>query len=277
VFYEEFIVEEEAGTVPIHTHDHENYLTLQLWNVDLLAEQSLEQYVQEILYQCAVKFDLHFQKAYINPLHRQKGHAEEYVLNFKFKKYEAMPLLYYNAAFENKSARIKFLSYYQVIEYYYLRANNLLLRDELIEAGICSPDSFDARMLPRLVGDYNKRRKEQEALKLVLSKAISVPEIREWLQRDTNLMATSTDNKEAPWDLLNINLATGDKAIVTLAKRIYSLRCSIVHSKADIGEVIFIPNLNDNKLVNEIPLMAYVAEKVLETWGQSSYDASKGE
>ncbi len=88
-----------------------------------------------------------------------------------------------------------------VIEYYYVRANNILMASKLVNAGIADHNTFDPKLLTKLCKEYRKGSSEDEAIKLVLEKAIDIP------------------------------------------------------------------NLNDSKLVDETPLMSYVASKVLEAWG----------
>ncbi|MTI86310.1 MAG: hypothetical protein FH756_21090 [Firmicutes bacterium] len=102
----------------------------------------------------------------------------------------------------------------------------------------------------------------------MLGRAINVADLKSWVQAEAGRMKTYTNSDDAELKELNINLSNEDKVISALCRRIYSLRCSIVQSKADINEMFFIPNLNDSKLVDEIPLMAYVASKVLEVWGK---------
>lgn len=277
VFYNDFIVEIEEGEAvsPTHTHNHDEYLTLQLFNVDEYTDEELEHYVQEILYNCSKELGLNFRKATVHPLYKEVGEAGEYTLDFTYNKFEDIPLLYYNSTFDDISARIKFLSYYQVIEYYYVRANNLLLTSKLVDAKIYDLACFDPRVLQKLVKEYIKGSRESEAIKLVLEKAVNVTDLKSWIQAETSRMKPYTDNDDVELKELNIELSKEEKIISALCRRIYSLRCSIVHSKADINEMVFIPNLNESKLVDEIPLMAYVASKVLETWGKLRECSSK--
>ena len=269
VFYNDFIVNIEEGEVdiPTHTHDHEEYLTLQLFNADEYTDDALENYVQEILYNCSTKLGLNFRKTRVHPLYKEVGEAGEYTLDFEHKKFEDIPLLYYNSTFDDISARIKFLSYYQVIEYYYIRANNILLTNNLLNAGIADQSTFDPKLLTKLCKEYRRGSSEDEAIKLVLEKAIDINEFKTWLHASPIRIEKYTNNTDPDLTKLNINLSRDEKIIANLCKRIYSLRCSIVHSKADIDEMVFIPDLNDSKLVDETPLMSYVASKVLEAWG----------
>ncbi|MDR3543155.1 MAG: hypothetical protein P4L69_19650 [Desulfosporosinus sp.] len=269
VFYNDFIVNIEEGEAVIstHTHNHEEYLTLQLFNADEYTDEALENYVQEILYNCSIKLSLNFRKASVHPLYKEIGNAGEYTLDFERKKFEDIPLLYFNSTFDDISARIKFLSYYQVIEYYYVRANNNLMANKLVDAGIADHNTFDPKVLTKLCKEYRKGSVEDEAIKLVLERAIDINEFKAWLNADPIRREKYTNNTDPDLTKLNINLSRDERIIASLCKRIYSLRCSIVHSKADIDEMLFIPDLNDGKLVDETPLMSYVASKVLEAWG----------
>lgn len=270
VFYYDFIVEENEGTTPIHAHDHENFLTLQLWNIDQIPDDHLDNYVQEILYNCSVKLGMNFRKIEVSPLYREKGEANENLLQFNYQSLEIIPLMYYNSTFDDASVRIKFLSYYQVIEYYYVRANNILLKDKLIEAQVTDSET-DPREITKIVKQYLKLNKESAAIKLVLEKAIDVNELKQWLNEKPERLMYFTQNEDGLLSAFNIDLSVNDKLIISkLSDRIYSLRCSIVHSKADIDGFSFIPSLNDTNLANEIPLMSFVASRVLERWGTNT-------
>lgn len=278
VFYDDFIVEEHIGiddeeaefitTSPIHTHDHENYLSLQLWNIDSIDEDMIDSYVQETLYNCWTKLGLSLGKMSVNPLYREKGEDNNYILDFEHRSFDNIPLLYFNSTFQDMSVRIKFLSYYQVIEHYYVRANNLLFKDKFIEYKLHEPGKYDPYKMTNIIKHYNKISREREAIKLVLTKAIDVNEFKVWLSANPQELKYYTKNTDTTLCSLNIDLSkTDDKIISKIGERIYTLRCSVVHSKADIDEVLYVPNLNDMKLVNEIPLISFVASKVLETWG----------
>ena len=268
VFYEDFVVYKECGegVSPVHMHDHQNYLTLQLWNIDEIEDCEIDGYVQEILYNCSVKLGLNFKQVGIDPLLKEEGEPNNFSLDFKYNSIENVPLLYYNSTLEDAGIRIRFLSYYQVIEYYYIRANNILLKKELDEI-----KTEDLKKIRHAVKQYDKRSKENEAIKIVLSKAIDVEAFKSWINEDQYRLENFTNNREEVFKDLNIDLTKTDKEIISrLSKRIYSLRCSVVHSKADIEEIKYIPNVNDIDLVNEMPLIAYIAQRVIESWGMSS-------
>jgi len=271
VFYYDFIVEQEEGTVPTHSQDHDNYLTLQIWNTDQISADLLDNYVQEILYNCSIKMGLNFKVAEVNELYRDKGMNNQYVLDFKYKSIESVPLFFYNSTLEDLSVRLKFLSYYQVIEYYFVRANNFLLKEKLINADFCVPGNFDSSQIREIIQKYNIFAREREAIKLVLGKAIDIAELSLWLNQNAERLQYFTQNADPLLSNLNLDLSKAEKRVFSkLCERIYSLRCSIVHSKADIEEIIYIPNINDAKLINEMPLMSFVAQKVLEVWGTNS-------
>ena len=280
VFYNDFIVEECADmgvgkeetaftTVsPIHTHDHESYLSLQLWNIDDIDAGMIDNYVQEILYNCWTKLGLSLGKTTVDPLFREKGENSRYTLDFEYKSFDDIPLLYFNSAFQDTSIRIKFLSYYQVIEHYYVRANNLLFKKRFIEYGLHEPGKYDSYKMTSIIKRYNNASREREAIKLVLDRAIDIGEFKAWINAKTQRLEYYTQNADEFLCNLNIDLSkTDDKIISKIGERIYTLRCSVVHLKADIDKVFYVPNLNDMKLANETPLMSFVAEKVLETWG----------
>ena len=69
------------------------------------------------------------------------------------------------------------------------------------------------------------------------------------------------ENQSYP-SVIPINLQ--EDIISTITRRIYSIRCSLVHSKESSENSNFIPNLNDEILDKEVPLIKFVASKVIE-------------
>ena len=61
-----------------------------------------------------------------------------------------------------------------------------------------------------------------------------------------------------------IPITLQEDIINKISRRIYSIRCSLVHSKEAPENSNFIPNLNDEILDKEVPLIKFVASKVIE-------------
>ncbi|MTI86311.1 MAG: hypothetical protein FH756_21095 [Firmicutes bacterium] len=75
VFYNDFIVEVQEGELisPTHTHNHDEYLSIQIFNADEFEDGELENYVQEILYNCSIQLDLNFRRADVHLCTRKSG------------------------------------------------------------------------------------------------------------------------------------------------------------------------------------------------------------
>lgn len=63
---------------------------------------------------------------------------------------------------------------------------------------------------------------------------------------------------------LKIDITKEDKKIISsLAERVYGYRCSIAHAKGDVEEYIAVPSLSKEIIVNELPLLKYLAFEVI--------------
>jgi hypothetical protein len=263
VFYYQYILENENGGIN-HAHDHSNYLTLQIW--DKLPEDNLDFYIEGILYNCSTKLGLNFKKVEFNELQLTRGEINEYRIDLNTKSLEYPPLLYFNSAAYNPVPRLKFLAFYQVIEYFYIRANNILLQKSLIEANISDKDGVDFKKVHAAINSFKSYSSEKQALKLVLQEALDIEKFKNWLDKDYRLLNYYTKiNNECP-NLKPINFNDNKSCISSIGERVYSTRCSIVHSKGDIEEFLFTPGLNDTLLDKEIPLIKTLAIIVLEKW-----------
>ena len=71
--------------------------------------------------------------------------------------------------------RFKFLSYYQVIEYFFVRAQNYYFLEELKSIDM---NNVNHNELRKILANYKKVTNERETLKLVLKRAIDIPKFK---------------------------------------------------------------------------------------------------
>lgn len=242
VFRDEFIREDIVPpytTTISNVRNNQEEFTLKLWDITCINNlDELQELVEKILYECSVALGLEFKIGRFNSL--QKNHAfppSNFELELSEKCYNKEPLMYFNFANDSTTSRHKFLAYYQVIEFYYLRAIR-----------ITKPS----------------RPNEKDIIQEIIKAAVSVEEFKDWLREWNCYLEENTDFPM----LKKIEMNKDDEdIIIDLTNRIYSVRCSIVHSKESnhINEN-FIPNLNDKIIYQELPLVKFVASKVLEVW-----------
>ena len=191
----------------------------------------------------------------------EEGVSGYYELKDKGEYYEVVPVMYFNNAFALDDVRMQYLSYYHVIEYYYVRAQNNRFVDIMQSGGyLVAPLKHDE--LHRVLKKYTSSTKELDSLKLVLNKAIDVLVMRNWLsQTPERITHLSTNGNPS----IVLNLAMNDNELLSkLANRIYYYRCSIAHAKGDVDEYIAIPEISNQEISYEIPLIRWVAENTIK-------------
>lgn len=163
----------------------------------------------------------------------------------------------------------QFLSFYHVLEYHFLAVANEQLYGKLCQRINDPRFSTTPTDLDHLIADileHNRETDETEMLKLVLRKYVDEAELIEFLRAYEQYMGESFYSKRRSvfGDEIEIKLVSGH-AIANVAKRIRTVRNAIVHS-SDTYErkERYIPTASAEKAITrEIPLMKYLAEKVL--------------
>ncbi|PGY51518.1 hypothetical protein [Priestia megaterium] len=234
-FYDEYIVQDDFGGInPIR--DIEQELTLQIWKPYIINDYlELEELIEKIIYNCSVNLGLHFKIVKFDSFLKHKGNANQYSLELSHKNQERIPLQYFNFANYTQIGRHKYLAYYQVIEFFYIRA------------------------MKKFKG---LKIKELDIVKYILAATNCDKEIMEWFCSKKDLLEHYTLRNQQYPSMISVNLQ--EDIINTVARRIYSIRCSLVHSKEAPENSNFIPNLNDEILDKEVPLIRFIASKVIE-------------
>lgn len=262
VFYDYFIHEDEYGSVDHVYGRHEEVLSLQLINVTGLDIVDIEQRVKEILLKCSLELNLHFKIEYIDRKLSEVGVDDIYQLDVPNNEYEPEPAMYFSNAIGSTDTRVRYLSYYQVLEYFFVRNQNINFLEKLDAGTIRDNGKIKHRELRSILKQYNKTLKESESLKLVLARSIDIDKLKIWIKSSTDReVLYCTKNGETP--ILDLS-ASDEKIISKLADRIYYYRCAIAHAKGDIDEYIALPYQSDKTINSELPLIRYVASLALK-------------
>lgn len=249
----------------VYINDNENYVSLKIWHKP--EDVDLDFLIEHIIYSCAINHSLFFKRPHFEKQMFEKGNASEFEISLNCKEYDKIPLLYFNSAKQNSSERMIFLSYYQVIEYYFQKANNKYLQDKLVNAKITTNQEFDINLVNKIIKSYsNNGKSEKYAIKLVIRDAINYQAFIDWLDKSSERKNYFTKGNSDYTNLLPIDITDIEKCASTIANRIYSVRCSIVHSKGDTNDFAFIPNMNDTVIQFEIPFILFISSCVLEAW-----------
>lgn len=177
-------------------------------------------------------------------------------MEFTATGFEQVPMLYLANAINSTDERLSFLSYYQVMEYFFVRSQNYYFLDKLTKIDVKNVDHNELR---KVLVDYKKICTEREALKLVLQRSIDISKLKEWI-----CSSTAYQNQYCNSSELKIDITKEDKKIISsLAERVYGYRCSIAHAKGDVEEYIAVPSFSKEIIVNELPLLKYLAFEVI--------------
>ena len=106
---------------------------------------------------------------------------------------------------------------------------------------------------------------ELNALRLTLRKYVDLAALHAELDSyDSSLLEYYRDNKVAfcNGSVVDLTSTDNDDVIKKLAKRIYSTRNALVHSK-DGDKSKYTPFVDDRQLAKELPLLRFIAERTI--------------
>lgn len=257
VFYGYFVNENEDGSIDHVYSNHEKYLSIQLFNVEALSKEEIVARVDEILLHVSMVYDMDFKVFEVDSLIKCEGEAPILRVEYTPTGFEEVPMFYLSNANNTNDERFKFLSYYQVIEYFFVRAQNYYFLEELKSIDM---NNVNHNELRKILANYKKVTNEREALKLVLKRAIDILKFKTWINSNSehfDIYCRSQGYK--------IDLSKEDKKIISnIVERVYGYRCSIAHAKGDVEEYIAIPNISRKIIAAEIPLVKYLAYEVIK-------------
>lgn len=205
-----------------------------------------------------------------NTENRIKGPHRIDIRNLEAPKriYNREPLYYYHQALSTDNPVLKFLSYYQVLEYFYNIVSEEHLKEN-VKLIITNPafSSENEELINKLIKFVKKaeyRYKEKYSLQLVLEKHLNVDELKQDLNSYditsyNHVMSGNVDFVEVP-NLINLE---DQEFNISLANRIYNIRNALIHSKE--GEKHrYVPfSEHEVELKKELALMRLLAEQVI--------------
>ena len=257
VFYGYFVNENGDGSIDHVYSNHEKYLSIQLFNVEALSQEEIVARVNEILLHVSMVYDMDFKVFEVDSLIKCEGETPILRVEYTPTGFEEVPMFYLSNANNTNDERFKFLSYYQVIEYFFVRAQNYYFLEELKSIDM---NNVNHNELRKILANYKKVTNERETLKLVLKRAIDIPKFKTWINSNSehfDIYCRSQGYK--------IDLSKEDKKIISnIVERVYGYRCSIAHAKGDVEEYIAIPNISRKIIAAEIPLVKYLAYEVIK-------------
>ncbi|MDX8551778.1 hypothetical protein KHC33_04095 [Methanospirillum sp. J.3.6.1-F.2.7.3] len=192
------------------------------------------------------------------------------------KIYNQNVISYYQMARTTDNPSLKFLSFYQILEYFFNAEYYQNLRND-VRMKITHPAfSFESdKSIQELIllinnqiryGKTQKQKNEYERLKSLLNSNFNdfsslIQQLNEY---DESLIEYYSKNHvsfcKGPFvDFLKSNI---NEICEKLSSRIYKIRNAIVHSKDD-NEYRYIPFRDDKELYKEIPLIQLISEEII--------------
>lgn len=257
VFFEYFInVDEYGNTTHIHPN-HEKYMSIQLVDIEGLSYEEINVLINELLLRVSMEHDMDFHIIELDSRYKLEGEDTIYETQFHSAKYEHIPTLYLNNALHTLDIRLSFLSYYQVFEYFFIRAQNISFLNDM---ATFNTTNIDHNTLRKILKRHKNSTSERESLKLVLQNSINIQNLKSWIQQEPLRVTTYCHSSENAIDLSK----SDDKIISALSERIYKFRCSIAHAKGDVDEFIAVPTISESDISKELDIMKYLAYEVLK-------------
>lgn len=182
---------------------------------------------------------------------------------------------HYILAVSTDNPTVQYLAFYHIIEFFF----EAIFNDELIEqikAAITQPSFSYKRKkdIGQLIGTIKKALQirsetitfsESEALRLCLARFVNVSELVKRLEQyDVSLVEyyVSTEVPFSNGSRIAFRSGETERIIKELARRIYSTRNALVHSK-DGDKSRYTPFRDERALVMEIPLMRFIGESIV--------------
>lgn len=197
------------------------------------------------------------------------------IINLSFKRYIPELIEYYRTARKINNLPFKFLCYYYIIEYFLDKSAFIFLSKKLKDY-VYKPDfyinldKYVTEVFHLFQQEAQKNTPDNHKIERVLKEFIELNEIKTVCNQDLiDRLNKKVEMKNATntLELEPILFDTQDNFIKTLTKRIYRMRCSIVHSNPDFDPnkaIPFMPSLeNLVKLKAEIELIHEVAKIII--------------
>lgn len=190
------------------------------------------------------------------------------------REYLADVVDYYKLALSASDPYIQFISFYHVMEYFYdeVFRKRLVadLRDRITSPGFSYKSDDKIYELAQFVknrlrmNDESGQGNELESLKFVLEAYVSVEELKKRIAELDTAMIPYYQSQKVPFCNAPAIPWTDAQGVYTqLARRIYFVRNSLVHSKSGKNQQRYRPYRDEQQLQREIPLVQSVAELII--------------
>lgn len=264
------MTDDELNLLSLIKSFFKSYVSIKIKTKDLI--ENLNEVINSYLFNLAYKKDVYVVlnsslKDYSN---RYKDfRRENNELDVPRRVYNETLTKYYIYASSTMVVSTKYLTYYNVLEYFFVDVYEEDICKRL-QSIITSPDfvykniQHYKKILKEIPKTYKKNNSidELDALKLTLKKFVNIDEIKQFVNSKEYKFDEENILSKSKKDILNLD-ETEEQIISTIANRIYFIRNAIVHSKNDGVNVSYIPLKHDDFLDKEVVLIKFIAERVI--------------
>jgi hypothetical protein len=191
-------------------------------------------------------------------------------LPLKRIQYDISAVRFYKRGLGTDDAYIQFISFYHVLEYYFISVSDDILYKRLSRLLVDPEFRLRPRYLDKLilaVEDHKRTNDETEMLKNVMAQYVEEKELTEFIlaQEARDKSKIYTEKNECFGEELEKMVIREGHVFGPLAKRIKTIRNTLVHSSDRYErKERYLPGPEaDRVLLREVPLLRYVAERVI--------------
>jgi hypothetical protein len=184
--------------------------------------------------------------------------------------YDIPAVRLYQRGLGTDDAYIQFISFYHVLEYYFVNVSDSILYRKLSRLFVDPAFRPTARHLDKLilaVEDHKRTNDETEMLKNVLTEYVDEKEVADFIQNHEarEIAKIYTEKSECFGDELEKMTIREGHILGPIAKRIKTIRNKLIHSSDRYErKERYLPGPEaDRVLLREIPLLRFIAERVI--------------
>jgi len=180
-------------------------------------------------------------------------------------KYDKSLVSFYKAAINSDLPSQKFLDFYHIFEYLFLRVSEEVIYDKVktyVNHSRFISNPQDIEKLISMIKKHNTENDETEMLKKVFNKYINEDDVIDFIS--SNKLKTAIDNKKIFGEAFTLSDKQGH-AISNLSKILKHVRNALVHSSDRYKrEDCHIPFTESEKIITTfIPIMDFLAQKII--------------
>jgi hypothetical protein len=236
----------------------------------------LRNIINSVLFDFEYSFSISFEAIELNTLNRRVPRMKRpslpvpnHPIQFSYKKYIPELIQYFHLAEKVEQIPFKYLCYFHIVEYFSDKSAYFVITEQVKQI-LLKPD-FHLKSDTYIGQAINIFKKENEKyltdkikLARVLQQFVNLKEFLEYLEEIKLLdhfKQEQTFNCSKPLKVAALDFTTENSFIQTLTNRIYSVRCSIVHSNPDFDESKAVPFVHNSENIFRLNIeMALVYE-----------------